>query len=143
LKDVCSLTANLVGDYVSCIPDCSFVGKNASSLSMSLKADTVTGPNDAVTAEGVPKPMQVELRNGVIVISETSKKEKPHLNVTRKEWSEFVVGQRSFADQDKVIAQFESVLVRKAVPAQMKAMDDKLDNMADDIGYLCDGGEDH
>ena len=95
-----------------------------------------------VSVEGASKPTQIELRNGVIVISEASEKGKVHIDVSQKEWAEFVVGQRSFADRDKVIAKFESVLARTAVPDQMKAMDDKLDDVADDVEYLCDGGGD-
>ncbi|MCK4794230.1 MAG: MBL fold metallo-hydrolase [Desulfobacteraceae bacterium] len=95
-----------------------------------------------VAVEGASKPTQIELRNGVIVISEASEKGKVNIDVSQKEWAEFVVGQRSFVDQDKVIAKFESVLARTAVPDQMKAMDDKLDDVADDIEYLCDGGGD-
>lgn len=55
--------------------------------------------------------------------------------------AEFVVGQRSFAGQNKVFAQFECVLDRKAVPKGSEALDEKLDEIAEDSGYLCDGGE--
>jgi alkyl sulfatase BDS1-like metallo-beta-lactamase superfamily hydrolase len=95
-----------------------------------------------VSVEGAEKPTRIELRNGVIVISKVSKKEKAHLDVTQKEWSEFVVGQRSFSDQDKIIAQFEGVLARTALPANSEALDDQLDDVADDVEYLCDGGGD-
>ena len=95
-----------------------------------------------VSVEGTPGLTQIELRNGVIVISETSKKEKVHIDVSREEWSEFVIGQRSFADRGKVIARFEGVLYRKAAPKGSEAMDDQLDDVADDIEYLCDGGGD-
>jgi alkyl sulfatase BDS1-like metallo-beta-lactamase superfamily hydrolase len=89
-----------------------------------------------VSVEGTPGLTQIELRNGVIVISETSKKEKVHIDVSREEWSEFVIGQRSFADRGKVIARFEGVLYRKAAPKGSEAMDDQLDDVADDIEYL-------
>ena len=96
-----------------------------------------------VSLEGAVKPMQIELRNGVIVISEASKKGKVHIDVSQKEWAEFVVGQRSFAAQNKVFAQFESVLDRKAVPKGSEALDEKFDEVAEDSEYLCDGGEEH
>ena len=76
-------------------------------------------------------------------ISDVLKKEKVHIDVSRKEWAEFVVGQRSFADRHKVIAQFEEVLARQALPAKSEALDDQLDDVAEDAGYTCDGGEDH
>jgi alkyl sulfatase BDS1-like metallo-beta-lactamase superfamily hydrolase len=95
-----------------------------------------------VAVKGAPGLMRIELRNGVIVISEASKKGKVHIDVSHKEWSEFVIGQRSFADRDKVIAKFEGVLDRKAVPKGSEALDDQLDDVADDIEYLCDGGGD-
>jgi alkyl sulfatase BDS1-like metallo-beta-lactamase superfamily hydrolase len=96
-----------------------------------------------VGVEGPANPTQIELRNGVIVISEASAKGNTHIDVSAKEWAEFVVGQRSFADRDKVIDQFEGVLDRKAIPKASEAMDDKLDDVAEDVGYTCDGGESH
>jgi alkyl sulfatase BDS1-like metallo-beta-lactamase superfamily hydrolase len=96
-----------------------------------------------VAVEETAKPTQIELRNGVIVISEASAKGNIHIDVSTKEWAEFVVGQRSFADRHQVIAQLESVLDRKAVPKGSETLDDQLDNVADDAEYLCDGGEDH
>jgi hypothetical protein len=77
------------------------------------------------------------------VISEASEKEKVHLDVTLKEWSEFVVGQRSFGDQNISIEKFESVLSRTTSPADSEALDDKLDDVAEDVGYTCDGGGDN
>ena len=96
-----------------------------------------------VSVEGAPNPTQIELRNGVIVISEVSAKGNAHIDVSSKEWAEFVVGQRSFADRAKVIAKFEGVLDRKTVPKGSETMDVQLDDVAEDVGYLCDGGEDH
>ena len=93
-----------------------------------------------VAVEGASDLTQIQLRNGVIVISEVSKKEKAHIDVSRKEWAEFVVGQRSFADRHKVIAEFEGVLARPALPEKSEALDDQLDDVAEDAGYTCDGG---
>jgi len=95
-----------------------------------------------VSVEGAEKPTRIELRNGVLIISLSSKKEKAHINVSSREWAEFVVGQRSFADRDKTVAAFESVLARPSLPAHSKALDDQLDDVAEDVGYTCDGGGD-
>ena len=95
-----------------------------------------------VSVEGAEKPTRIELRNGVIIISQASKKEKVHIDVSSKEWAEFVVGHRSFADQDKTVAAFESVLARPSFPAHSEALDDQLDDVAEDVGYTCDGGGD-
>jgi alkyl sulfatase BDS1-like metallo-beta-lactamase superfamily hydrolase len=94
-----------------------------------------------VAVEGAPDLRQIQLRNGVIVISEVLKKEKAHIDVSSREWAEFVVGQRSFADRHKMMSQFEGVLARPALPANSEALDDQLDDVAEDAGYTCDGGE--
>ena len=96
-----------------------------------------------VTVDRAKRPKQIELRNGVVVISEVPKREAVHLEVTLKEWSEFVAGQRSFANQDEVLAKFESVLARVVEPPNTEELDDKLEEVAEDVEYLCDGGEDN
>jgi alkyl sulfatase BDS1-like metallo-beta-lactamase superfamily hydrolase len=95
-----------------------------------------------VSVEGAETPTRIELRNGVLIISQASKKEKSHIDVSSKEWAEFVVGQRSFADRGKTVAAFENVLVRPSLPAHSEALDDQLDDVAEDVGYTCDGGGD-
>ena len=35
------------------------------------------------------------------------------------------------------------VLVRKPVPESEKALDEELDEVAEDVEYLCDGSENH
>ena len=92
---------------------------------------------------GSPNLTQIQLRNGVIVVSEVSKKERTHIDVSSKEWAEFVVGKRSFTDHGKMIAQFEGMLDRNAVPKGSETIDHQLDDVADDSEYLCDGGENH
>lgn len=94
-----------------------------------------------VAVEGTQDIKQMELRNGVVMISDVPQKGPVHLDVTRREWSEFVTGQRSFADRDTVLAQFEGVLARTALPANSGALDDQLDHVVEDVGYTCDGGE--
>lgn len=96
-----------------------------------------------VAVKDVPNMYQVELRNGVIVVTHVAQKGPTHLDVSRREWSEFVAGQRSFASLNQVLASFESVLERQAIPPGSEQLDAQLDNVADDIGYLCDGGENH
>jgi alkyl sulfatase BDS1-like metallo-beta-lactamase superfamily hydrolase len=96
-----------------------------------------------VMVEGADHPFGIELRNGVIVISEGLKKDKVHLDVTLREWSEFVAGKRSFADRDPLLARFESVLGRTLEPEGTEALDDALEDVVDDMEYFCDGGKDH
>ena len=86
-----------------------------------------------VSVEGAEKPTRIELRNGVIIISEASKKEQTHIDISSREWAEFVVGQRSFADRDKTIATFESVLVRPSAPEISEAVDDQLDAVGEEV----------
>jgi alkyl sulfatase BDS1-like metallo-beta-lactamase superfamily hydrolase len=94
-----------------------------------------------VAIKDSPGMQQIELRNGVIIVTDTDQKSAAHIDVSRRAWSEFIAGQRSFASLNKVIASFESVLERKAVPQGSEQLDDQLDDVADDIGYLCDGSE--
>jgi alkyl sulfatase BDS1-like metallo-beta-lactamase superfamily hydrolase len=96
-----------------------------------------------VNVEGAPKLQQIELRNGVIVVTDAAQKGSTHLDVDRREWSEFIAGQRSLAGHSQKMALFESVLERLAVPQGYELLDDRLDDVAEDIGYLCDGGEIH
>jgi len=96
-----------------------------------------------VAVEGASNLQRIELRNGVIVIADTAQKNSNHIDVTRREWSEFIAGQRSFADRGREIALFESVLERNAVPDESDELDSQLDDVADDIGYFCDGGQVH
>ena len=83
---------------------------------------------------------QVELRNGVIIIMPTVQKALDHIDVTRQEWSEFIAGQRSFANRNKAVALFESVLDKTAVPAGTEQLDEQLDDVVENAEYLCDGG---
>ena len=94
-----------------------------------------------VAIKDAPGVQQIELRNGVIIVTDADQKSADHIDVSRRAWSEFIAGQRSFASLNKVIASFESVLERKAVPQGSEQLDDQLDDVADDIGYLCDGSE--
>jgi hypothetical protein len=94
-----------------------------------------------VAVEGAPNLQQVELRNGVVIITRSAEKGSAHINVTRLQWSEFVAGQRSFANRNKVMALFESVLERNAILKSSGSLDEKLDIAADAAGYTCDGGE--
>lgn len=69
-----------------------------------------------VAVDGSPSFQQIELRNGIIVVTDTSQRHTDHIDVTRREWSEFVAGQRTFADRSNEIALFESVLERNSFP---------------------------
>ena len=96
-----------------------------------------------VKVEGAAHPFGIELRNGIIVISDADRNEEVHLDVTLEEWSEFVAGERSFADRNDVLAQFESVLARTVEPKGTDALDDALEDAVDEMEYFCDGGEEH
>ena len=63
-----------------------------------------------VSVNGTSKPRQIEVRNGVIITTAVSYKAIEHIDVTRKAWSEFIAGQRSFAELNKSVALFESLL---------------------------------
>jgi len=94
-----------------------------------------------VSVKGAPNLQQIELRNGVVIITRTAQKGSAHINVTRRQWSEFVAGQLSFANRNKVMALFENVLERNTAPKDSELLDDQLDEVVDDIKYSCDGGE--
>lgn len=65
-----------------------------------------------VAIEGESELRQIELRNSVVVISHAEKKGSNHVNVSRREWGEFIIGERSLAQGNEAIALFESVLDR-------------------------------
>ena len=96
-----------------------------------------------LAVKGAANLYLVELRNGVIVVNDVDQKGATHLDVTRREWSEFIAGKRSFASLNPVLASFENVLERPEIPLGSEQLDYQLDDVADDIGYLCDGGESH
>ncbi|MHC4371963.1 MAG: alkyl sulfatase dimerization domain-containing protein [Planctomycetota bacterium] len=96
-----------------------------------------------VAVEGTSGLTRIQLRNGVVIISEADEKEKVHMDVSHRQWSEFVAGRRSFGDRDPVISRFEGVLARPEIPPELAAMDRKLDEVAEDSEYLCDGGEEN
>ena len=94
-----------------------------------------------IAVDGVQALYKIELRNGVVIVTPSGQNASDHINVTRREWSEFVTGQRSLADRSKAVALFESVLERTAVPAGAEKLDEQLDNAVDGAEYLCDGGD--
>ena len=102
------------------------------AISLTRKAED-TRLAFTVSVEGAENPTRIELRNGVIIISEASKKEQTHIDVSSKEWAEFVVGQRSFADRDKTIATFESVLARPSAPGVSDAVDEQLEDVGEEV----------
>ncbi|MBW2437977.1 MAG: MBL fold metallo-hydrolase [Deltaproteobacteria bacterium] len=94
-----------------------------------------------IAVDGVQNLYKIELRNGVVIVTPSGQNASDHINVTRREWSEFVAGQRSLADGSKAVALFESVLERTAVPAGAEKLDEQLDDVVDGAEYLCDGGD--
>jgi len=94
-----------------------------------------------IAVDGVQALYKIELRNGVVIVTPSGQNASDHINVTRREWSEFVTGQRSLADRSKAVALFESVLERTAVPAGAEKLDEQLDDVVEGAEYLCDGGD--
>ena len=94
-----------------------------------------------IAVDGVQALYKIELRNGVVIVTPSGQNASDHINVTRREWSEFVAGQRSLADRSKAVALFESVLERTVVPAGAEKLDEQLENVVDGAEYLCDGGD--
>jgi alkyl sulfatase BDS1-like metallo-beta-lactamase superfamily hydrolase len=84
-----------------------------------------------VMVDGADQPYGIELRNGIIVIKESAEKAKVHLNLTRQEWSEFVAGERSLADQENVLARFEGVLARTTEPEGTETLDEAISDTVD------------
>jgi len=93
-----------------------------------------------VAFDGAQNLHQIELRNGVVIIMPAVQKTSDHIDVTRQEWSEFIAGQRSFANLNKAVALFESMLDRTAVPVGTEQLDEQLDDVVENAEYLCDGG---
>ena len=87
----------------------------------------------ALAQEGAIQIPTVVFTEPDSVLELPSKKEKAHIDVSSKEWAEFVVGQRSFADRDKTVAAFESVLARPSVPETSEALDDQLEDVAEEV----------
>jgi hypothetical protein len=85
---------------------------------------------------------RMELRNGVVVVSEAASRAAAHLELTRQEWAEFLIGRRSIQDAGEVFARFEAVLARPAPAAGLGPVDAALDDAAEDVDYMSDGGRD-
>ena len=65
-----------------------------------------------IAAEGDPRLRRVELRNGVLVISEVGAKGAPHVDVTRRELADFVLGKGAPAKSGDALAELDRSLDR-------------------------------
>ena len=65
-----------------------------------------------IAAEGDPRIRQVELRNGVLVIYEADSKGPMHVDVTRRELAEFVLGKRVAASGSDALTELDRSLDR-------------------------------
>jgi alkyl sulfatase BDS1-like metallo-beta-lactamase superfamily hydrolase len=85
-----------------------------------------------LAVEGDARIRQLELRNGVIVVTEATSPAPSHLNVTRQELAAFVLGGRSSSAADP-LGQLDRVLDRShlmpagAVEAAMNGMKSSVD----------------
>jgi alkyl sulfatase BDS1-like metallo-beta-lactamase superfamily hydrolase len=84
-----------------------------------------------LTAEGDPQIRRVELRNSVLVISDADSKAAKHIDVTRTELADFVLGKGAPAKGGEPLAELDRVLDRSrlvppamAVPAVLDAKGD-------------------
>ena len=94
----------------------------------------------------------IETFCGVAVITVVRKLLREHKRLTR--WVRRVWHIRSYATEHwlawlvgpKIVrpirsaCEFEGVLARPALPEKSEALDDQLDDVAEDAGYTCDGG---
>ncbi|MEI6225352.1 MAG: alkyl sulfatase dimerization domain-containing protein [Deltaproteobacteria bacterium] len=65
-----------------------------------------------IAAEGDPRIRRVELRNGVLVITDAAAKGPVHLDVTRRELADFVLGRRSPTKSGDALAELDRSLDR-------------------------------
>jgi len=65
-----------------------------------------------IVVESDKRLRRIQLRNGVIVISNADTKDGTHIDVSRRELAEFVLGLRSLAAGSSMLAEFESSLDR-------------------------------
>jgi len=65
-----------------------------------------------IATEGDPRIRRVELRNGVLVISDADSKASVHVDVTRRELAEFVLGKRLPVKGSEALAELDGSLDR-------------------------------
>jgi len=65
-----------------------------------------------IATEGGPRILRVELRNGVLVISDADSKATVHVDVTRRELAEFVLGKGLPAKGSGALAKLDGTLDR-------------------------------
>lgn len=88
-----------------------------------------------LTAEGDPKIRRIELRNSVLVITDADSKADKHVEVTRSDLADFVLGKGAPAKGGEALAELDRVLDRSrmlpptaVVPAVIDAHDEKRYN---------------
>lgn len=78
-----------------------------------------------IAAEGDPRIKPVELRNGVLVISDADSKAAAHVDVTLRELAEFGLGQRAPGNKNDALAKLDGSLDRSQLlhlPARVPAL---------------------
>jgi alkyl sulfatase BDS1-like metallo-beta-lactamase superfamily hydrolase len=92
-----------------------------------------------VAIEGTEQLKRIELRNSVLVISDTDSKAAAHVAVSRRQLAEFVLGLRPLADGSPVLAAFEASLDRSHLMAKPGAVPSAFDEPEERARYIIAG----
>ena len=65
-----------------------------------------------IAAEGDPRIKSLELRNSVLVITDADSKAPVHMDLTRRELADFVLGKRAHAHEGDALAELDRILDR-------------------------------
>jgi alkyl sulfatase BDS1-like metallo-beta-lactamase superfamily hydrolase len=84
-----------------------------------------------ITAEGDPKIMRVELRNSVLVITDADSKADKHVDVTRSDLADFVLGKGAPAKGGEALVELDRVLDRSRILPPGAAVPAVLDTKGD------------
>jgi hypothetical protein len=84
-----------------------------------------------IATAGEPQIRRVELRNSVLVISEVVSKATAHIDVTRPELAEFVLGKGAPAKGGEPLAELDRLLDRSRLLPLTTAVPDVLDTKGD------------
>jgi hypothetical protein len=84
-----------------------------------------------VAAEGDPQVRQIELRNSVLVITDVDSKAATHVDVTRPELADFVLGKGAPAKGGEPLAELDRVLDRSQLLPLTMSVPEVLDTKGD------------
>ena len=96
-----------------------------------------------MAVENDPRLWRIRLRNGVIVISNADSKDATHLDVSRRELAEFVLGLRSFAAGSRVLAEFEAALDRSHLMPKLEPAIAEFEEAHKKAKYVAHGECEH